>query len=215
MSAVRAARSLRGRSTARGEASREHLLDCAVELLREGGYGRVTLSALCERADISATSVYWHFGSKAGLLEALLERVSSRHTERIRSAVKDAPGGPADRLEQMLSQVRKLVLEQPLGSLTGVALLSEGKVVAADLRETLKESRRREVELLAADFDAELAGRPPGGEALALVSIACSNFAALTYLISQDEAEVDQILDALRRVLLLVAATLATDEAGP
>lgn len=178
----------------------------AVALLRERGYAGLSISAVCERADISPTSLYWHFGNKAGLMEAVVERTSG-HAERIHRAVRDAAGNPRERLRKLIASIRELVLTQPLGSLTGVTLLSEGAHASAELRDTLMAARQTELELATSEFQAQLGVDAREGEALATLVMACTNYAAMTYRWEHSEAEVDRILGSLEVALQMLGRT--------
>ena len=156
-----AARSRRARTNSRGEATREQLLAAAVELLREKGYAGLSIAAVCARADVAPTAVYWHFGNKAGLMEAVLARISGGYVERIRAEVAAAER-PAERLDRLIAGIRALVTTQPLGSLTGVAIVGEGRHVTPELREALRSAREREFEVIAGEFAAVLGGDRAG-----------------------------------------------------
>ncbi|MER6946459.1 TetR/AcrR family transcriptional regulator [Nonomuraea sp. NPDC000554] len=54
--------------------SRELILSAAAELFAEKGYRQTTFADVAERSRISRGSIPWHFGSKEGLLLAVLER---------------------------------------------------------------------------------------------------------------------------------------------
>jgi len=58
--------------------SREALLDVAERLMSQKGYAGTPVSAICKGAGVAATSLYWHFGSKEGLLAAMMERGARR-----------------------------------------------------------------------------------------------------------------------------------------
>jgi AcrR family transcriptional regulator len=60
---------------ARSELSTGKLLDAAAELIAEGGYERMTLAAIGKRAGYSHGLVTARFGSKEGLLWALVDRM--------------------------------------------------------------------------------------------------------------------------------------------
>ncbi|MBV1949049.1 TetR/AcrR family transcriptional regulator [Streptomyces sp. BV129] len=60
---------------ARSELSTSRLLDAAADLIAEGGYERMTLSAIAKRAGYTHGLVTSRFGSKEGLLWALVERM--------------------------------------------------------------------------------------------------------------------------------------------
>lgn len=209
---VLAARSKRARTNSRGDATREQLLEAAVALLREKGYAGLSIAALCDRADVAPTAVYWHFGSKAGLMEAVITRISGGHVERIRAELADAEG-PDRRLDLLIAGIRALVTTQPMGSLTGVAIVGEGRHVTPELREVLRAAREREFEVIARDFAAAMGGEREAGGTLAVLSLACSNYAAVVYRLDQDAREVDRILAGLRDAIVRLVAGRTGDAA--
>jgi AcrR family transcriptional regulator len=57
--------------------SRRRVLDAARALLREGGsYTSFTVDAVAKRADVARATVYYQFGTKTGLLEALCDDIA-------------------------------------------------------------------------------------------------------------------------------------------
>ena len=62
----------------RGARSREIVLDAAQSLMAEHGYEAATVAAIVERAGIPASSIYHYFGSKEGVLLAVMERGAER-----------------------------------------------------------------------------------------------------------------------------------------
>ena len=66
------------RPNRRGARSREAVLDAAERLIAEHGYEAATVSALVEEAGVPASSVYHYFGSKEGVLLAVMERGAER-----------------------------------------------------------------------------------------------------------------------------------------
>jgi AcrR family transcriptional regulator len=54
------------------------LLDAAERLMAEKGYAAAPVSAVCKAAGVPVTSLYWHFGSKDGLLATVMERGAER-----------------------------------------------------------------------------------------------------------------------------------------
>jgi AcrR family transcriptional regulator len=62
----------------RGARSREAVLDAAERLMAEQGYDAASVAALVEEAGIPASSIYHYFGSKEGVLLAVMERGAER-----------------------------------------------------------------------------------------------------------------------------------------
>jgi AcrR family transcriptional regulator len=207
-----AARARTGRSTERGSATRDRILTAADQVLSERGYAGTSISAICQRAEIAPTSIYWHFGSKAGLLQAVLRQQGSVHFDGIRSAASG--GAPLDRLDRMLTAMRELATTRPPGSLTSLSVVAEARHVAPELREALQRNRLKEIDQTVEEFASATGGRHPDLEAAAILTTACANYAALTHTIEGDEDEVDRILEALRRAIVaLVGPHLTTDSA--
>lgn len=57
------------RSSGYNTKTRENVLNCAIELIKEYGYANVTINKICERACITKSTFYYHFSSKEALLE--------------------------------------------------------------------------------------------------------------------------------------------------
>ena len=58
----------------RSERSQRALIDAATSLFAERGYRGTSVQAIGARAGVSRGSIFWHFGSKEGLLWAVVER---------------------------------------------------------------------------------------------------------------------------------------------
>ena len=67
----------------RGVRSREAVLDAAERLMAEQGYEAATVASLVEEAGIPPSSIYHYFGSKEGVLLAVMERGAERFFEAL------------------------------------------------------------------------------------------------------------------------------------
>ncbi len=67
----------------RGARSREAVLDAAERLMAEHGYQAATVAALVDEAGIPPSSIYHYFGSKKGVLLAVMERGAERFFETL------------------------------------------------------------------------------------------------------------------------------------
>lgn len=95
-----------------GARSREALLDAAIELIADGGYTATGVDAIARRSGVVKSALYWHFGSKDGLLVAALERTAREWVSEF-EAVVVVQIEPAQRLENLLQRVRDLFLDRP------------------------------------------------------------------------------------------------------
>jgi AcrR family transcriptional regulator len=93
------------RTTARqsqGARSREDILDAAEQLMGTRGYAGTSISALAGASGLPPSSIYWHFGSKAGVLSAVMERGSKRFFAAGRPAAADQALAPRERLRRLM-----------------------------------------------------------------------------------------------------------------
>lgn len=71
--------------TPRATATRTRLLDAAERLFAERGFAATSLRTVTDAADANVAAVNYHFGSKEGLLRAVVERaMASVNRERLR-----------------------------------------------------------------------------------------------------------------------------------
>jgi AcrR family transcriptional regulator len=68
--------------TGRGDDTRDRLLRAAAELLDQAGGEEVSTRAVCERAGVRAPTLYHHFGSKDGLIEAVVDFGVHQYTQQ-------------------------------------------------------------------------------------------------------------------------------------
>ena len=65
--------------------TKQHILDTAEQLFAERGYAATSLRAVTQAAGVNLAAVNYHFGSKTGLLFAVVERrVNPVNAERLR-----------------------------------------------------------------------------------------------------------------------------------
>lgn len=72
MTQTRSARKLQG------DNSRELILDSTERLMSSRGYAATSISDIRTACGLPASSIYWHFGSKEGVLAAVMERGAAR-----------------------------------------------------------------------------------------------------------------------------------------
>jgi AcrR family transcriptional regulator len=62
-----------------GEQSREVILDATERLMATRGYAATSISDIRKACGLPPSSIYWHFGSKEGVLAAVMERGAKRY----------------------------------------------------------------------------------------------------------------------------------------
>ncbi|UFH57680.1 TetR/AcrR family transcriptional regulator [Spirosoma sp. KNUC1025] len=81
----------------RGQVVIDKIIDTAERLFYTQGYSNTGINQVIEEADIAKASLYNHFGTKADLLVAYIQRTHDRWFNRLESAVKQV-ADPKDKL---------------------------------------------------------------------------------------------------------------------
>lgn len=77
------------------EARRDHLLDCAWDMIAADGVEHMTLARVAQRGGVSKPLAYEHFISRSGLLAALYLRYCQRYLDKMRTEITQA-GSPQE-----------------------------------------------------------------------------------------------------------------------
>ncbi|HEV8151875.1 MAG TPA: TetR/AcrR family transcriptional regulator [Solirubrobacteraceae bacterium] len=96
----------------RGARSREAVLDAAERLMAAHGYEAATVSRLVEESGIPPSSVYHYFGSKDGVLLAVMERGAERFFASL-PLVDERVGRPVEHLDLLVRTVTAALAEHP------------------------------------------------------------------------------------------------------
>jgi len=83
------------RNAARGQATREHLVEVATGLFATQGYDSTSIEAVMRASGVSKGALYHHFPGKDALFEAVMDRT----TERIDTALVTAAAGRTSAVE--------------------------------------------------------------------------------------------------------------------
>ena len=89
-----------------GRETRESWARAALDALSRSGVEAVAVEPLARRLGVTKGSFYWHFGSRADLLNAALDLWERRGTEEIIAALAPIED-PAERLRQLFRRVTK------------------------------------------------------------------------------------------------------------
>ncbi|MCD0450488.1 TetR/AcrR family transcriptional regulator [Actinocorallia sp. API 0066] len=114
--------------------SREKILDVSERLMAAHGYAATPISAICRDAGLPPPSIYWHFGSKEGVLAAVMERGARRWFAGL-PTWDDLTGPPQERVRALLDAGADGLAAHPafLRLFYMLALDSAGDAVAAEL----------------------------------------------------------------------------------
>jgi AcrR family transcriptional regulator len=109
----------------------------ALELLREGGPAALTTRAVCERAGVTAPTLYHHYGDKDGLLRALAQAellaffARKQRMKPSDDALQDVKRGWDDWVQFAIDQPHLVRALQSGGSSTVAPLREAAEAIAA------------------------------------------------------------------------------------
>lgn len=150
-----------GPTERRTQAQRSHeatisLAQAAVEIIAEKGMRGLTLSTVSERAGVSRGLPIYHFGSKAGLINHVLDSAMALRRKLI------ATGGlkGIDALGEMLDTLPGRVLSDPVRAKGQFILLAEGGLSPEpEIRQRIADYNRTTRDFYTAIFAEELKGK--------------------------------------------------------
>ena len=97
--------------SAKGEKTREYILNSSYALFADKGYKQVTMKDVCEVTDMSRGGLYSHFSSTAELFEALLEKITKRDEVDFRDRIKNGESA-TDILNDAFDGMEKEMMHQ-------------------------------------------------------------------------------------------------------
>ncbi|HEX6939445.1 MAG TPA: TetR/AcrR family transcriptional regulator [Longimicrobiales bacterium] len=102
------------RRTTASDETRARILEATRDLAVEEGFSRFTIEKVAARAGVSRMTVYYQFGSKAELLEALFDHLAERgRLERLGEAFRDPD--PLSGLERFIEVFSDFWASDPVG----------------------------------------------------------------------------------------------------
>ncbi|WP_327098889.1 TetR/AcrR family transcriptional regulator [Nocardia vinacea] len=185
---------------ARSELSTSRLLDAAADLIAEGGYERMTLAAIGVRAGYSPGLVTARFGSKEGLLWALVERmVVDWQGRSLREVIGGTTGAVA--IRAMLAELKSSWLRSPNRMRALYILMFEALLPVPLLQQRMLELHRDLRTSVRGVIESGMAegtvGSDVDAEAVARLVVGGLRGAAYQAMLDPEDVAVDRALDDL------------------
>ena len=98
----------RGDSTSQGQLPRDRILAAARRIVAERGLAELSVQNVVSEAQVSKSAISYHFGSKDGLILALVEELAEKESEAAKKAVGRLDD-PAERFSAYLALYLHLV----------------------------------------------------------------------------------------------------------
>jgi AcrR family transcriptional regulator len=96
-----------------GDRSREDILDAASRLMAARGYDGTSISTLAKESGLPASSIYWHFGSKEGVLMAVMERGAEEFVKLTSPDNLPRTASRSEKVTWVLQRAARVIEESP------------------------------------------------------------------------------------------------------
>jgi AcrR family transcriptional regulator len=185
----------------KGQLSRERILEAAVGMFSERGYAASGVDGIARRAGIEKAALYWHFGSKEGLLAIVLDRMDAEIVEGIVKHVGEA-GSSEDQLDRFVKGLESLAAERGhlVRLMLGVALERRGSPESRAAIQRIFERTRVAVEK---GFQDGLGVKLPDADLIARLAMAYLVEAAVHETVDPEGADHARFFAHLRRLIAL------------
>ncbi len=96
-----------------GEQSRAEILDAAARIMAAKGFDGASISSISKESGLPASSIYWHFSSKEGVLAAVMERGAQRFFEELDAGDVPRNASPAEHLRAQFRAAAGAIRRDP------------------------------------------------------------------------------------------------------
>ena len=192
------------RLTPQGAESRERLLQGAIDLISERGYSATSVDAICRHAGTAKTALYWHFKSKEGLLNAIIDRVNEDWIREITNSI-DSVGEPAERLDALIASLRNIVETKPHLLRLLLSILLERGDQSSETREAILKVFGRTGRALMKGIESDIGHDLPRVEMVAHTILGLLQMALVRRLLDPD-TDLDIVFTDLRRTIILIVS---------
>jgi len=190
--------------TTRGAQTRQAILDASIELVCEYGYAGTSVSMVCKRVGIAKTALYWHFGSKAGLMAAVLDEITGSWISELEDHSRRG-GTPQEQLDGLVRSLRELVEERShLFRIILVPVMESG-TIEPELREITLALTNRALEAISNGFNQSAGFELPDSDLLAHTIMSLTH-GALRRLLMEPDVDLDPLFKDLHKTIRVLVA---------
>ncbi len=186
--------------TARGARTRRGLLEAATLLICERGYSGTGVDAICSRAGVAKTALYWHFGSKAGLLAALVDEIRREWVEAM--VEQTAEGTPMERLDDLIAGIRDIVVNRAHLLRVVAVVVDEAALIDDEVLEAMRRLADEALNTIERGFQEALGTPLASGRMLGVTIIAIMHEIRRHIVLYGEDLDLDPYFYDLKRTII-------------
>lgn len=103
----------RNKRLEQGARSRDEILDAAERMMSARGFDGTSVADIARESGLPASSIYWHFNSKAGILAAVMERGAERFFRDVRPSPAEPGESPELHLHRSMREIGAVFVAHP------------------------------------------------------------------------------------------------------
>jgi AcrR family transcriptional regulator len=187
----------------KGMASRDRFLDSALELFSQRGYAATGISGIVRAAGIEKSALYWHFGSKEGLLAALFDRMDAEFVEGILKRTVRSDVGPEQSLNAFVDGLKEIAVRNGHVVRLLLSVSIERSQVSKETRAAMERVFERTRAAVAEGFERTLGVQLPDVDLIARLTLAYLWEASVRAQIDPKGVDHDRFFAHLRRLIAL------------
>lgn len=196
------------RRTERGERTRQKIMQTATALICTRGYSATSVDLICREAKVVKTALYWHFGSKAGLLNAIFDDIKTSWVDVVATEIAGKGSGAA-RLDGMIAAFRDIVVNRPhLLRIVDVIICESGSIDPEAL-ESVRRLHKNTMATIIAGFENAMGSPLPRAEQLSHTITALLRGIHRHYVLYGEELDLDAYFDDFKRTVIACLAERA------
>ena len=188
--------------------SKEKLIRAAIELICDHGAAGSSVDRICERAGVVKSALYWHFGSKEGLLLAVIDEVARICITDVFDAIYETQD-PMERLDRMINTLRHIVEHDPALLQVVPVMVAERGNLSENIVESVRILNKESRALIAHGFEETLGRSIEDADLLAHTVISLTYGALREVQIDPKGADVGRFFADMRDVVLSILAKRA------
>ena len=194
-----------------GDRSKEAILDAAARLMSEHGYDGTSISMIAKESGLPASSIYWHFSSKLGILTAVIERDGTRFRERT-LLVGLSAGTRLDRLQELFERAADAVEANPeFVRLQMMIMLNSPAGMAKEAIVEARSQQREDIRAALVTALTDLGATRASTIAEELMEFVASSFEGILLATQGISAETRPLLRQLAKATAALAEVYASD----